>query len=92
MYYQSGSLYSCRPDGGRECPEYEGDQLNYRASLAIVESFEHQPPLHYLVVLMSNVLGRNVAEAHEGLATRIHELIESLHQPGADAGPAVRSP
>ena len=43
--------------------------------------------LHYIVVLLSNVLKKDSAEAHEALGTRIHELMRAAHEPGSAGAP-----
>lgn len=79
VYFKSGSLYSCQPEPGFVCRKYMGNRLNRLASLAIVESPAQEPALRYIVAVMSNVLRKNSAVAHQTLAMRIHRLIESLH-------------
>jgi len=86
VYYKSGSLYSCKPEEGFVCEKYRGNRLNYMNSVAVVESPEHEPPLHYVTVVLSNVLRKNSAVAHQTLATRLHRLIERAH-----GGPAQAS-
>lgn len=49
------------------------------SSIAVVESPAGQNHIDYMVVLLSNVLYKNSAVAHQTLATRIHRLIEALH-------------
>jgi hypothetical protein len=48
-------------------------------SVAIVEVPAGNHRLHYLVVVMSNVLRKNSAVEHQSLATRLHRLIEGYH-------------
>ena len=50
-------------------------------SIAIVESETRGRTLHYLVVVLSNVLRKNSAVEHQTLALRMHRLVESLHPP-----------
>jgi hypothetical protein len=86
VYFKSGSLYSCQPEAGFTCKKYHGNVKNYMNSIAIVETPDRKVPLHYMVVVMSNVLRKNSAVAHQTLATRIHRLIESFHPiPQADS-------
>lgn len=80
VYFKSGSLYSCQPEPGFVCRKYMGNRLNRLASIAIVESPAQEPALRYVVAVMSNVLRKNSAVAHQTLAMRIHRLIESLHR------------
>ncbi len=76
VYFKSGSLYKCRPEPGFTCRKYRGNVLNQLASVAIVEDPAKQPELHYIVAVMSNVLYKNSAVAHQTLATRLHRLIQ----------------
>ena len=90
VYFKSGSLFGCAPEPGFVCEKYRGNVRNYMNSVAIIETPDRNPPLHYLVAVMSNVLRRNSGEVHQELATDIHQLIESLHpvaSPGAAASP-----
>lgn len=91
VYFKSGSLYSCVPEEGFVCRKYHGNRRNFMNSVAIVESDEGGRSLHYLVVVLSNVLRENSAVAHQTLALRIHRLIESLHPapPRAPEQPAA---
>jgi hypothetical protein len=77
VYYKSGSLYKCKAEPDFKCGKYQGNVVNRLASLAIVESPAAKRQLHYMVVVMSNVLRKNSAVAHQTLATRIHRLIEA---------------
>ncbi|MEE4263526.1 MAG: serine hydrolase [Desulfobacteraceae bacterium] len=77
VYYKSGSLYKCQAEPNFKCGKYQGNVVNRLASLAIVESPAAKRQLYYMVVVMSNVLRKNSAVAHQTLATRIHRLIES---------------
>ena len=50
--------------------------VNYsRACEEIISAAKQK--LYYMVVVMSNVLRKNSAVAHQTLATRIHKLIQS---------------
>jgi hypothetical protein len=82
VYFKSGSLYKCREEAGFTCGKYMGNVYNILNSVAIVESPYHDPPLHYMVVIQSNVLRKNSAVVHQTLGTRIHRLIESFHRSG----------
>ncbi len=89
VYFKSGSLYKCRSGG---CGKYKGDVYNMMNSVAIVESPpDRNPRLHYMVVVMSNVLRKNSAWIHSVLGGKIHKLMESLHPietpPAPDVGP-----
>lgn len=79
VYFKSGSLYKCRPERGHVCEKYHGNVWNFLASIALVEEPERNPPLRYAVVILSNVLRKNSAEAHQHLATRIQRIMEQLH-------------
>ena len=79
-YVKSGSLYACRPEPGFTCRRYHGNKLNLMSSAVIVETPDASTPLHYMVVLNSNVLKRNSALEHQDLATRIHQLIRQRHR------------
>jgi hypothetical protein len=87
VYFKSGSLYDCEPEPGFNCGPYRGNVRNYMNSVAIVESPAQGRRLHYAVTLISNVLRRNSAATHQGLATDIHRLIQGMH---ADAAPGAR--
>ena len=77
VYFKSGSLYKCKAEPNFKCGKYKGNVVNRLASVAIVESPASERRLHYMVVVMSNVLRKNSAVAHQTLATRIHRLIEN---------------
>lgn len=79
VYFKSGSLYSCTPEPGFTCRKYMGNKLNRLASVALIEYPAERPHLRYAVAVMSNVLRRNSAVAHQTLALRIHRLIEARH-------------
>lgn len=76
VYFKSGSLYSCQPEEGFICGRYKGNKKNLLNSVAIIEDLQGSPPLHYLVVISSNVLKVNSAVAHQTLAMRIHRLLQ----------------
>jgi len=79
VYFKSGSLFRCEPEPGHTCRQYEGTAENMMNSVAIVEVPAGNHRLHYLVVVMSNVLRKNSAVEHQSLATRLHRLIEGYH-------------
>ncbi len=79
VYFKSGSLYSCKPEPGFKCYKYRGNGINLLNSVAIVEHPAPSPRLHYMVVVMSNVLRKNSAVLHQTLATEIHQLMEMRH-------------
>lgn len=80
VYFKSGSLYSCRQEEGFHCGKYKGNVKNYMNSFAIVESPAGERKLHYMVMLVSNVLKVNSAVAHQTLATRIQRLMLEAHE------------
>lgn len=79
VYFKSGSWYKCAAEEGFKCGKYMGNVRNYMNSVAIVESPAGENRLHYVVTLISNVLRKNSAVAHQTLATRIHRLLEKQH-------------
>ncbi|MDY0780608.1 serine hydrolase [Tenacibaculum sp. IB213877] len=72
VYFKSGSLYKCDREKNPDCAKYAGNVYNYMNSVIIVE---HPKGKKYIVCLMSNVLNKNSAGAHMGLATRIDRII-----------------
>jgi len=72
VYFKSGSLYKCDKSKGESCGKYMGNVDNYMNSVAIVE---HPDNCNYVVVLMSNVLRKNSASDHLGLASNIDAII-----------------
>ena len=90
VYFKSGSLYSCRAEPGFVCEKYHGNVRNFMNSVAIVETAGERP-LHYLVVVLSNVLRKNSAVDHQSLAMRIHRLIER-HHPKPPSPPPIDPP
>jgi hypothetical protein len=76
LFFKSGSLYSCKPEPGFECGKYMGNNFNFLNSVTVVETDGPGPKLHYVVVLLSNVLRKNSADIHENLATEIHRIME----------------
>jgi hypothetical protein len=79
VFFKSGSLYSCQPEEGFVCKQYQGNKLNLLASVAIIEGPVPGEDYHYLVAVSSNVLRKNSAVAHQTLALRIHRMIEARH-------------
>lgn len=75
VYFKSGSFYRCRPEPGFSCRKYQGNVENLMNSVAIIES----PGLYYMVTITSNVLRKNSALEQQTLATRLHQLMQSLH-------------
>ncbi|MBC2838552.1 serine hydrolase [Robiginitalea sp. SC105] len=72
VYFKSGSLYKCDRVKNPDCGKYMGNVFNYMNSVAIVE---HPDNCRYIVVLMSNVLGKNSASDHLYLASAIDRIV-----------------
>jgi hypothetical protein len=79
VYFKSGSLYSCRPEPGYQCGKYLGNKWNFLNSATVIETHDPNQRMHYIVVVLSNVLRKNSAEEHESLAAAIHQLMQQLH-------------
>lgn len=79
VYFKSGSLYSCKEEAGFTCQKYKGNRINILGSVAIIESPARNPRLRYAVAVVSNVLYKNSAVAHQTLALRLHRLLEAQH-------------
>jgi len=82
VYFKSGSLYRCTQKTVSRCGAYLGDALNYMNSVAIVEQVVEGVRLHYVVVVISNVLEHNSAADHQALGTAIHRLVRQRHPGG----------
>jgi hypothetical protein len=79
VYFKSGSLYACRSEPGFACSKYHGNAKNYMNSIALVEAEEAGRSLHYVAVVLSNVLRKDSTEAHRDLALRLHQQVERRH-------------
>jgi hypothetical protein len=79
VYFKSGSLYSCKDEPGFDCGAYRGNVRNYMNSVAIVEQQVGEVQLHYIVIVISNVLRENSARAHQALGGSVHRMIRSRH-------------
>jgi acid stress-induced BolA-like protein IbaG/YrbA len=79
VYFKSGSLYKCKEESGFKCGQYMGNVINYMNSVAIVEQEVDGVKLHYVVIVISNVLRKNSAVEHQALGTAIHNLINERH-------------
>lgn len=90
VYFKSGSYYRCKEEPEFVCKKYNGNVLNWMNSVAIVEAPAESRKLHYLVVVMSNVLRKNSAVEHQTLATRLHRLIERYHAAEQAASAAAK--
>jgi len=75
VYFKSGSLYKCKQEKGFSCKAYHGNVINYMSSVAIVEQEVDSGKLHYIAIVMSNVLRKNSAVEHQRLGTEIHRLM-----------------
>jgi len=92
VYFKSGSLFECQPEPDFVCKAYAGNIKNLMHSVAIVEHPAAERRLHYLVVLMSNVLRKNSAVDHQALGTSIQHLVERRNRdrlPASDAPAAA---
>ncbi len=78
VYFKSGSLYGCRDEPGFDCGKYRGNKMNYMNSVAIVETGGGKR-LHYIAVVLSNVLRKNSKDLHISMAAEVHRLIGSSH-------------
>jgi len=76
VYFKSGSLYKCKEEEGFKCGAYRGNVMNYMNSVAIVEQEVDGVKLHYIAVVISNVLRQNGAVEHQTLGTEVHRLIK----------------
>jgi hypothetical protein len=76
VYFKSGSLYKCKAEEGFSCGKYKGNVINYMNSVAIVEQDFDDRKLHYVVVVISNMLRKNSAVDHQTLGTELHRLIK----------------
>jgi hypothetical protein len=80
VYFKSGSLYKCKAEEGFKCTSYHGNVINYMNSVAIVEQEIDGTQLHYIVIVISNVLRKNSAEKHQELGTEMHQLIQKMNR------------
>ena len=90
VYFKSGSLYKCKPEPGFRCGKYRGNVRNLMNSVAIVEYPAANPRLHYMVVVMSDVLRKNSAVEHQTLGTRLHRLMKRYHPQDGKSGDQAR--
>ena len=79
VYFKSGSYYKCKSEPGFTCKNYQGNVINIMNSVAIIKTINREPELYYLVTVVSNILYKNQAYAHQALATKIHRLMEKAH-------------
>lgn len=86
VYFKSGSLYSCKEEPGFKCTAYHGNVRNYMNSVAIVEQEIDGVKMHYVTIVISNVLRENSAKAHQAMGNEIHRIIKADKLP-AEAAP-----
>jgi len=84
VYFKSGSWYGCKEEEGFKCSAYRGNVRNYMNSVAIVEQEIDGVKLHYVTIVISNVLRENSAKAHQDLGNEIHRMIKAEHAAGGD--------
>ena len=85
VYFKSGSLYKCKKEEGFKCTPYHGNVMNYMNSVAIVEQEIDGVQLHYIVIVISNILRQNSAVDHQTMGTEIHRQMKQDHQPASPA-------
>ena len=79
VYFKSGSLFRCQPEEGFTCLPYQGNVINYMNSVAIIEQEIESTKLHYIIVVLSNILRKNSAVEHQALGVDIHNLMRVRH-------------
>jgi len=79
VYFKSGSLFRCQPEEGFTCLPYQGNVINYMNSVAIIEQEIEGTKLHYIIVVLSNILRKNSAVEHQALGVDIHNLLRQKH-------------
>jgi hypothetical protein len=85
IYFKSGSWYGCRPEKGFQCRKYHGNVRNFMNSVTMVESVDQKQKLHYIAVVLSNVLKVDSLEDHKRMGTEVHQLIQARHPVEEDA-------
>jgi hypothetical protein len=83
VYFKSGSLRKCKEEEGFKCTAYHGNVMNYMNSVAIIEQEIDGVQLHYIVIVISNVLRQNSAVDHQKLGTEIHRQMKQDHKAAA---------
>jgi hypothetical protein len=76
VYFKSGSLFQCAPEAGFVCKPYAGNVKNYMNSATIVEAPAGTTQTFYMSTLVTNILRKNSAAAHQTLATQLHRKLE----------------
>jgi hypothetical protein len=79
VYFKSGSLYKCQQEEGFECRPYMGNVYNYMNSVAVIEEEVDGVKLHYIAVIISDILRKNSAVDHQIMGTELHRLIKQEH-------------
>ena len=79
VYFKSGSWYGCKEEEGFKCGAYRGNVRNYMNSVAIVEEEVEGQRLHYVTIVISNVLREKSAQAHQELGNQVHRLVKDYH-------------
>ncbi len=69
VYFKSGSWYKCKEEEGFKCGAYRGNVRNFMNSVAIIEQEIDGVKLHYIAIVISNVLRKNSAVEHQTLGT-----------------------
>ena len=80
VYFKSGSLYKCKEEEGFKCTAYHGNVMNYMNSVAIIEQEIDGVQLHYIVIVISNVLRQNSAVDHQKMGTEIHRQMKQHYK------------
>ena len=80
LYFKSGSMHECRKEKGFNCRKYHGNVMNYMNSVTVVET-DGSRPLHYIAVVLSNVLKKNSQDVHISVAQDVHQLIRASNGP-----------
>jgi hypothetical protein len=78
-YFKSRSLCKCKEEPVFRCTAHHGNMINYMNSVAIIEQEIDGRKLHYIVIVISNVLRIVSAQEHQSLGTVIHALIKEQH-------------
>lgn len=84
VYFKSGSWYGCKQEEGFKCGAYRGNVRNYMNSVAVIEQEIDGVKLHYVAIVISNVLRENSAKAHQELGNGVHGLIRDANGVPAD--------
>ena len=85
VYFKSGSLYKCQKEEGFECRPYMGNVYNYMNSVAIIEEESNGVKLHYIAVIISDILRKNSAVDHQTMGTELHRLMKKEYPGSASA-------